>query len=210
MLKTLPKKSYLIQKLQTNLTQILHKIRIRPFASSHKLADISVPPKDFQQDTEVAIQHDDLFAMAWQVLYQEHPTHPESGQPPEPELIPSLTEKDNTNTHPSPSSPDLTHEPESISNYPGNQADETTLDIADEPEDNTPVPKSPRKSHYNLRKNPTSNSKPDYAYHNALEANSTNLTNPNKYLDDDPELQVLADLGLDGGLRSENYKRPRH
>ena len=81
--------------------------------------------------------------MAWQELYQEHPTHPESRQPPEPELIQSIPEKDNFPTHPCPSNPDLLHEPESISNYPGNKADETTLDIADEPDDKTPVPKSP-------------------------------------------------------------------
>ena len=69
--KALPNNNYLIRKLQTNLTQILHRIRLRPFASSHKLPDISVSPKDFQQETEVIIQHDDLFAMAWQELYQD-------------------------------------------------------------------------------------------------------------------------------------------
>ena len=52
--KTLPNNNYLIRKLQKNFTQILHRIRLRPFASSHKLPDLTVPPKDFQQDTEVA------------------------------------------------------------------------------------------------------------------------------------------------------------
>ena len=206
--KTLPNNIYLIRKLQTNFTQILQRIRLRPFTSSHKLPDISVPPKDFQQDTEdteVAIQHDDLFAMTWQELYQAHPTHPESRQPPNPELTPSIPEKDNFPTHPSPSSPDLLHEPESISNYPGNQADETTLDIADEPDDNTPVPKSPENCITISKKNQTSNWKPDYAYYNAEDANSTKLTNPNQSLTDGTEIQVLAYLGPDGGLRSENY-----
>ena len=129
--------------------------------------------------------------MAWQELYQERPTHPESKQPPEPELIPLTPETDSATTHPSASNPDLKHEPESISNYPGHQTDDPTLDIAHEPKDNAPVPKSPLKSHYNLRKNPTSNWEQDYAYNNALEANSANLANPNKNLDD--------------GLRSENY-----
>ena len=150
--QTPPNNKYLIRKLQTNLTQILHRIRLRSFASSHKLPDISVPPKGFQQDTEVAIQHDDLFAIAWQELNQERPTHSEITQPPEPELIPSTPETDNATTHPSPSSPDLIHEPDGISTYPGNQADNPTLDIPDEPEDNAPVRKSPRKSHYYLRK----------------------------------------------------------
>ena len=110
------------------------------------MPDISVPPKDFQHDTEVAIQHDDLFARAWQELYQEHPTHPEGRQPPEPELIQLIPEKDNITTHPSPSSPDLSHEPEDIVNHPEAEADDSTLDIADEPEDSAPTPKSPRKS----------------------------------------------------------------
>ena len=133
----------------------MHRIRLRPFASSHKLPDISVPPKDFQHDTEVTIKHDDLSARAGQELYQERPTQPEKIQPPEPELIPSTPETDKATTHPSPSSPDLIHEPESISNYPGNQALDPTINITDELENKAPVPKSPRKSHYNLRKNPT-------------------------------------------------------
>ena len=33
--KTLPNNNYLIRKLQTNLTQILHRIRLRPFTSPH-------------------------------------------------------------------------------------------------------------------------------------------------------------------------------
>ena len=67
--KTLPNNNYLVRKLQTNLTQIPHRIRLRPFKSTHKLPDISTPLKDFQQDNEVIIQHDDLYALAWQELY---------------------------------------------------------------------------------------------------------------------------------------------
>ena len=135
-----PNNNYLIRKLQTNLTQILHRIQLRPFASSDKLPDISVLPKDFQRDTKVAIQHDDLFAMAWQELYQDRPTHPENSQSPKPEVIPSTPETDNATTH---TNHDLIHEPENIDNYPGNHVDDPTLDVSDEPEDYAPVPKSP-------------------------------------------------------------------
>ena len=202
--KTLPNNNYLIRKLQTNLTQILHRIRLRPFASSHKLPDISVAPKDFQQDTEVPIQHDDLFAMAWQELHQEHPTHPANSQPPEPEVIPQAQEPDNDPTYPSPSNPDPEHGPGSSNNHPGTQTDDPDLDTEDEPEDCPPVPKSPRKSHYNLRRNPASNWKPDFAYYNAVEINSENPAIQNEGLGDRPEIQILADLGPDGGPRSEN------
>ena len=200
--KALPSNNnYLIRKLQTNLTQILHRIRLRPFASSRKLPDISVSSKDSKQDTEVIIQHDDLFAMAWQELYQEPPTHPENSQSPEPEVIPQAPETNDALTYPSPSNPDPMHGRESNSNHPGSQTDDPVLDTEDEPEDHTPVPKSPRKSHYNLRRNPASNWKPDFAYYNALEINSENSVNQNEGLDDGPELQILADLGPDGGLR---------
>ena len=202
--KALPNNNYLIRKLQTNLTQILHRIRLRPFASSHKLPDISVSPKDFPQDTEVIIQHDDLFAMAWQELYQEPPTHPGNSQSPEPEVIPQAPETNDALMYPSSLNPDPMHGPESNSNHPGSQTDDPVLDTEDEPEDHTPVPKSPRKSHYNLRQNPASNWKPDFAYYNALEINSENSVNQNESLDDGPEVQILADLGPDGGPRSEN------
>ena len=103
--KILPNNNLLIRKLQTNLTQILHRIRLRPFASTLKLPDISTSPKDFQQNNEVAIQHDDLYALVWQELYQKDPTHPENSQSPEPKLIPPTPETDDETTHPKPSSP---------------------------------------------------------------------------------------------------------
>ena len=143
MVKTVPNNNYLIRKFQTNVTQILHRIRLRPFTSPHKLPDIPTLSKDFQQDNEVVIQHDDLYALAWQELYQEDPTHPGKRQPPEPQLIRPISETADETTHPNLSSPDPTHEPEDISNHPGTQADDPTLDIANEHEDAVPTPKSP-------------------------------------------------------------------
>ena len=77
-----------------------------------------------------------------------------------------------------------------------------TLDIADEPEDPAPTPKSPRKSKYNLRKNPTSNWKPEFAYYNPIEVNPNNSKTLNHGPDDSPEIQGLADLDPDCGLWS--------
>ena len=65
-----------------------------------------------------------------------------------------------------------------------------------EPEDDTQTPKSPRKSRYNLRRNSTSNWKPDFAYYDAIEADSANLINSNNGADDSPEIQ-----GFDGPRR---------
>ena len=95
-------------------------------------------------------------------------------------------------------------EPENIINHPEAQADDLTLDIADEPKDPAPTRKSPRKSKYNLRQIPTSKWKPGFAYDNPIEVNPNNSIILNHGPDDSPEIQVLADLGPDGGLRSEN------
>ena len=199
MVKTLPNNNYSVRKLQTNLTQILHRIRLRPLKSTHKLPDISTPLKDFQQDNEVIIQHDNLYALAWQELYQKDPTHLGNTPSPDPKLIPPNTETADETTHPDPMP-----EPENIINHPEAQADDLTLDIADEPKDTAPTPKSPRKSKYNLRQNPTSNWKPGFAYDNPIEVNPNNSIILNHGPDYSPEIQVLADLGPDGGLRSEN------
>ena len=197
--KTLPNNNYLVRKLQTNLALILHRIRLRPFKSTHKLSDISTPLKDFQQDNEVIIQHDDLYALSWQEFYQKDPTHLGNSPSPEPKLIPPNPETADETTH-----PDLMPEPEDISNHPETQADDLTLDMTDEPEDPAPTPKSPRKSKYNLRQNPTSNSKPYFAYYNPIEVNPNNSIILNYGPDNSPEIQVLADLSPDGGLRSED------
>ena len=143
--KALPNNNYLICKLQTNLTQILHRIRLRPFASSHKLPDITVPPKDFQQDTEVAIQHDNLFAMAWEELYKECPNQPENKQLPEPEVIQPTPETINEPTHPGPPSPNLVYDPEIIPNHPSDQTQDPLIDIDDEPGIPTEIPLQPSK-----------------------------------------------------------------
>ena len=127
-----------------------------------------------------------------------------SKQLPKPEVIQPTPETINEPTHPGPPSPNLLYDPKIIPSNPSDQTQDPLIDIDDEPENNTPAPQSPRKSHYNFRKNPTSNWKPDYAYYNALTTNSTNLAHSSDGLDNGPELQFLADLGPDGSPRSGN------
>ena len=114
-------------------------------------------------------------------------------------MIPPNPETADETTHPDPMP-----EPEDINNHPEAQADDLTLDVAGEPEDPAPTTKSPRKSKYNLRQNPTSNWQPDFAYYNPIEVNPNNSIILNHRPDDSPEIQILADLGPDGGPRSEN------
>ena len=64
--KVLPNNNYLIRKLQTKFTQILHRISSKPPPTHKPLPDKPVLPKDYIPDKEVDVFHDDLYAQAWQ------------------------------------------------------------------------------------------------------------------------------------------------
>ena len=70
--KTLPNTNYIFRKLEIYLTKILLRIQQWPFTSSKRLPDITVQPKDFQQNSEVAIEHSGLYAMSWQETYEDY------------------------------------------------------------------------------------------------------------------------------------------
>ena len=60
----LPNNKYLVRKIGTNKTQILHRMRMRQ-------SDIPVTQREWQPDPEVVITHDDLYAKAWECEYDE-------------------------------------------------------------------------------------------------------------------------------------------
>ena len=150
--KTLPNNNYLIRKLQTNKTQILHRIRLKPCPTKGRLPDIQVQTKDFQPDNEVEILHDDLYALAWQSGFEHFVMTPEHNTHSEPTIISTDTE-DNLQNSTQDADPDAL--PENHPDQPETQP---------EPGPN-PEPSSPRKGKYNLRSNPPSNWKRDYAYY---------------------------------------------
>ena len=86
--KTLPNNNYLIRKLQTNKTQILHRIRLKPCPTRNRLPDIQVQTKDFQPDNGVEILHDDLYALAWQSGFEHFMMTPEHALNNEPTITP--------------------------------------------------------------------------------------------------------------------------
>ena len=144
MVKTLPNNNYLIRKLQTNLTQILHTIKLRPFTSSHKLPDISIPSKDFQQDNEVAIQHDDLYALAWQENYQPLMIPPPlRSQTTESNVSHPDPERKQLSTYPDPPTTDPMQEPQHVIDDVETQEDSPNPKTPHEPEDATQTPKKP-------------------------------------------------------------------
>ena len=64
--KVLPNDNYLVRKIGTNKTQILHRMRLRQFPSRQPIPDIPITPRERQPDPEVIIKHDDLYGRAWE------------------------------------------------------------------------------------------------------------------------------------------------
>ena len=69
--KVLPNKNYVVRKIGTNKTQILHSMRLRQFKPRQPIPDIPVTPREWQPDPEIIIKHDDLLARAWECEYDK-------------------------------------------------------------------------------------------------------------------------------------------
>ena len=71
--KVLPNNNYIVRRLGTNKTQLLHRIRLRKFTPQAPLADIFVRKSDWQKDDQMAITNDDLFAQSWNTNFGSNP-----------------------------------------------------------------------------------------------------------------------------------------
>ena len=69
--KVLPNNSYLVRKIGTNKTQVLHRMRMRQFTPHQQPADIRVKQQEYKPDPEVSLNHDDLYARAWEYDYEQ-------------------------------------------------------------------------------------------------------------------------------------------
>ena len=58
--KVLPNNNYLVRKIRTNKTQVLHQMRMRQFTPRQPPADIPIKPHDYKSDPEVSLHHDDF------------------------------------------------------------------------------------------------------------------------------------------------------
>ena len=67
----LPNNNYLVRKIGTNKTQILHRMRLRHFTPRQPIVDIPITPREWQSDPEVVVKYDDLYARAWECEYDE-------------------------------------------------------------------------------------------------------------------------------------------
>ena len=57
--KVLPNNNYLVRKIGTDKTQVLHRMRMRQFTPRQPPADIRVNPHQYKPDPEVSINQDD-------------------------------------------------------------------------------------------------------------------------------------------------------
>ena len=69
--KVFPNNNYLVRKLGTNKTQILHPMRLHQFTPRQPIPDTPVTPREWQPDPEVIIKHDDLYARPWDCEYDK-------------------------------------------------------------------------------------------------------------------------------------------
>ena len=69
--KVLPKNIYLVRKIGTDKTQMLHRMRMCQFTPRQTPADIAVKPQDYKSYPEVSLHHDDLYARVWEYDYDQ-------------------------------------------------------------------------------------------------------------------------------------------
>ena len=69
--KVLPNNNYVVRKIGTNKTQILHRMRLSQFTPLQPIPDTPVTPREWQPDPEVVIKLDDLYARAWECEYDK-------------------------------------------------------------------------------------------------------------------------------------------
>ena len=95
----LPNNNYIVRRLETNKTQLLHRIRLRKLTPLSPLADIFVRETDWQKDDQMPIEHDDLYAQSWNTNFGPNPFEdkpPECSQDVEDiEFLPTTEPKHN-------------------------------------------------------------------------------------------------------------------
>ena len=168
--KVLPNNNYLVLKIVTNKTQILHQMRLRKFTPRQPIPDIPMTPREWQPDPEVVNKHDDLYARAWECEYDEpifESDYNNLATPSSPEkTIPSEQSADEMRSTPKTrpeNSPEIISQPNTT--YDGRDVDhDTQPDAETSVEHFDPTPTNPRSSKYDIRHNPKPNCNDGYRY----------------------------------------------
>ena len=166
--KVLPNNKYLVRKIGTNKTQVLHRMRMRQFTPRQSPADITAKPQEYKSDPEVSLHHDDLYARAWEYDFEQPIFDAENDKaaPPNLQEIPlqydySKEEMRNTPGNPLVCSPEIftdTGEVRDVTDTCPHM--EPDVESSSEQPQNSPT--NPRSSKYNLRHNPKPNCNDDY------------------------------------------------
>ena len=89
--KVLPNNNYLVRKNGTNKRQVLHRMIMQQFIPHQPPADIQVKSQGHKSDPEVSLNHDVLYARAWEYDYEQPIFNAEnnSAAPPNSQEIPT-------------------------------------------------------------------------------------------------------------------------
>ena len=166
----LPNNNYLVRKIGNNKTQVLHRMRMRQFTPRHPPADIAVKPQEYKSDPEVSLNHDDLYARAWEYDFEQpiFDAEYDKAAPPNLQEIPlqsdySTEEMRNTPGNPHVCSPEIFPCTDEVSDV----TDTCPLmepDVESSSEQPEISPTNPRSSKYKLHHNPKPNCNDDYRY----------------------------------------------
>ena len=168
--KVLPNNNYLVRKIGTNKTHILHRMRLRQFTRRQPMPDIAITPRERQPEPEVVIKHDNLYARAWECEYDE-PRFESNYKISATPISPEITIRSEQTADEMRNTPGTIREnsPEIIP-QPHRSYDELDIDHDTQPDADTsveqldPTPTNPRSSKYDLRDNPEPNFNDDYRY----------------------------------------------
>ena len=168
--KALPNNKYLVRKIGTNKTQVLHRMKMRQFTPRQPPADIIVKRNEYKSDPKVSLNHDDLYARAWECDYEQPIFDAENDNKvtPNQREIPIqsdfLTEEmGNTPGSPHMCSLEIFHNTHELGDVT-DTCPHMEPDAATSSEHPQTSPTNPRSSKYNLRHNPKPNCNDDYRY----------------------------------------------
>ena len=80
--KVLPNENYIVRKLTSNKTQILHRIRLRKLTPNTEIRDVR-PEGNLQADDEIIIPQDDLYNISWETELEDFPLNSETRPAPD-------------------------------------------------------------------------------------------------------------------------------
>ena len=66
----MPNENYIVRRINTNKTQILHRIRLKKFVPNQQLED-NFREQQLQPDEEIVIPQDDLYVITWETDFGE-------------------------------------------------------------------------------------------------------------------------------------------